>query len=866
MQIKYLKKRFLAALKKYKIILQIILGLLFVLFGIYFIEKEQVEMGKVKDALLSAQPKWVILGLILVGIFILVQGLMYQQSFRAIHERIRLSTGIGLFLKRNLISVFLPAGVLTNMLFFNKLVEKKDGVNKTQIYFASSVFSFCSILSAVIIGIPALFWLLIKGSLSGTMIWGILLTSLLLVIIVYSVISIVKQGKVFQFLESKFPSFKQTLNIFLNQSFNRRKILLVLGLSILIEIIGVTQLFVSIIALDGIPSLEMAVIGYAIVLLLLMSSPFLRGIGAVEFALTYALVLFGLSDVLSLSVAFLFRFFEFWLVLILGLVALLSQKNNILIRVFPAVLLFLLGLVNIISGITPALPHRLQILKGIIPLDAINASVWLVVIAGIVMLAISIFLMRGLRNAWIVALVLTGISLITHLTKGIDWEEAIFSFVTFISLLYQRKQYFIRADLKLAKRSFLPVLAAVVGVMIFGTIGFYYLNYRYFNVNFSLWESFQEAISTFLLLNIDLTPATPFAKEFLYGMNILGGVTLFYIVYLLFRPLIQRPSATEEEDIKKAKELVLKYGKSSLDYFKTYYDKNYWFSDDKEGFVSFKTSQNYAFVLENPVCSDNKALINIIHCFDSYCRRNGLRSSYYRIPELNKSLYEKLGKKVLPIGEEAIVNIEKWTLTGVDKRGLRNAINKVTKSGYTFKATIPPQKDGFLQQLKAVSEEWLKNADRSEIVFSQGLFNEKELKNQVVFTIENYEKKVIGFVNLIPDFTKGEANFDLMRKTADAPNGTMDFLFVGMFDYLKETGFKTCNIGMVPMSGIENPENLQERLIKVAYEKIKQFEHYKSLREYKEKFKPNWHMMYLAYNDPYDLIYLPVALEQVIEP
>jgi len=233
---------------------------------------------------------------------------------------------------------------------------------------------------------------------------------------------------------------------------------------------------------------------------------------------------------------------------------------------------------------------------------------------------------------------------------------------------------------------------------------------------------------------------------------------------------------------------------------------------------------------------------------------------------LNKSLYEKLGKKVLPIGQEGVVNIGNWTLTGVNKRGLRNAINKVTKLGYTFQVNNPPQKDGFLQQLEAVSEEWLKNSNRSEIVFSQGLFNENELKTQVIFTIENAEKKVVGFVNLIPDYKKGEATFDLMRKTEDAPGGTMDFLFSGMFDYLKETGYKTCNIGMVPMSGIDDPENLQERLIKVAYEKFKQFEHYKSLREYKDKFKPEWHMMYMAYSDPYDLIYIPGALEQIIEP
>ncbi len=860
----HFKKRFLDAIQNYKIILQIVLGLLFVAFGIYFIKNEQAEMGKVKDALLAAEPVWVIWGLILLGAFIIVQGMMYQQSFRAIHERIRLSTGIGLFLKRNLISVFLPAGVLTNMLFFNKFVEQKEEVNRTQIYFASSIFSFCSILSAVIIGIPSLLWLLMKGSLSGAMVWGILLTSVLLIFIVYAVISLIKQGKVFHFLENKFPAFTQTLNTLFSQSFNRSKIGLVLTLSILIEIIGIAHLYISIKALGFTPSLEMAIVGYAIVLLLLMSSPFLRGVGAVEVALTYALILFGLSNILALSVAFLFRFFEFWAVLVLGLVAIVSQKNNLLVRVFPAFLLFVLGLINILSGITPALPQRLRTLQEVIPLDAIHASTWLVILTGIIMLAISIYLIRGLRNAWIAALVLSSLSFITHLTKGIDWEEAIFAFIIFASLIYQRKQYFIQPDLRLARRSLLPGIAAVIGVIFFGTIGFYFLNYRHFNVDFTLWESFQEAISSFFLLNIDLKPVTSFATEFLYGMNLLGGVTLAYVVYLLLRPLIQRPSATAEENLQKAKALVEKYGKSSLDYFKTYYDKKFWFSEDGEGFVSFKTSRNYALVLENPVCSDNEALIKIIPCFDAYCRQNGLRSAYYRIPESNKSLFEKLGKKLFPIGEEAVVNLETWTLEGGDKSGMRNAINKLTKLAYTFQVKDPPQKDAFLQQLKATSNDWLKNTERTEIVFSQGLFDEKELKNQVILTIENSEEKVVGFANLISDYKTGEANFDLMRKTEDAPNGTMDFLFARMFDYLKEIGFKSCNMGMVPMSGIDEPENLQERVIKLAYEKLKQFGHYKSLREYKGKFNPDWQMMYLVYDAPFDLIYIPRALEQVI--
>ncbi len=341
---------------------------------------------------------------------------------------------------------------------------------------------------------------------------------------------------------------------------------------------------------------------------------------------------------------------------------------------------------------------------------------------------------------------------------------------------------------------------------------------------------------------------------------------MVYCVYLLFRPLIMHTFATETEDHEKALALIAKYGKSSLDYFKTYNDKDFWFSEDGEGFIAFRTSRNYAVVLENPVCRDEAALERNIRAFDDYCKQNGLRPAYYRIPEEDRALYERLGKKLLPVGEVAVVNLETWGLEGSSKRGLRNEVNKLTKTGYTFKENAPPQKDAFLQQLKAVSEDWLKSLERSELVFSQGMFQEKELKEQTILSVENPEGKVVGFVNLIPDHVPGEANFDLMRKTEDAPNGTMDFLFARMFEYLQMQGFQSCNMGMVPMSGIADPDNMQERILKLAYERIRQFGHYKSLRAYKEKFDPRWQMMYLAYDALFDLITLPSALENVFEP
>jgi phosphatidylglycerol lysyltransferase len=55
------------------------------------------------------------------------------------------------------------------------------------------------------------------------------------------------------------------------------------------------------------------------------------------------------------------------------------------------------------------------------------------------------------------------------------------------------------------------------------------------------------------------------------------------------------------------------------------------------------------------------------------------------------------------------------------------------------------------------------------MVFSQGMFNWNELKNQTIITIENSDEKIVSFLNIIPDYTPNEGTYDLVRKTEDAP-------------------------------------------------------------------------------------------------
>lgn len=218
------------------------------------------------------------------------------------------------------------------------------------------------------------------------------------------------------------------------------------------------------------------------------------------------------------------------------------------------------------------------------------------------------------------------------------------------------------------------------------------------------------------------------------------------------------------------------------------------------------------------------------------------------------------------IGQEAIMDIRDFTLSGKDKKSLRNGLNSLANKGYTTAFHTAPQLPAMLQALKAVSDEWLHQYEVKELTFSQGLFDEDVIRNQDVITVTDAEGQVAAFLNIIPDYAPGECTYDLIRKRADAPGGVMDALIIALIQDAQQKGLHYLNLGMVPMSGIIQPENTAEKMVKYAYEKLRFFRHYQGLREFKEKYATEWTNKYLVYEHDFDLIQLPSALSKVMQP
>lgn len=834
------------------------------LLAIVFFRSERKELQAIVPQIISANPFWLLTGFFLTIVYFYLQGGMYKKSFSSVGLALPWSHAVILFLKRNFISVFLPAGGISSLAYSPSQI-RKAGFNQSQVHQASALFGFIGLLTVFIAGLPVIIFTVFTTNQFTNAWFGLGLLLLIIAVLFAAARSIKQKGKIYNWIGKKFPSSTATIDEIFSANVDTKQFAGATSFSLGIELSGMIHIYIAMLALGLPASFSASAAVYIIAVLLMVISPFLKGLGAVELSMVYVLEQFGYSSTHALSVTVLFRVFEFWLPLMAGLLAYAWKGRKLFLRIAPALLTFSLGIVNIISVVTPPIHQRLRLLREYLPLNAIHASNMMVLFIGLSLLVTAAFLVRGLRNAWIIALTLSALSLLGHLTKALDYEEAIVSAVTIITLIATVTQYRIRSSSKWMQAGFKTSVISFVAVLLFGFTSFYFLDKKHFGIDFTWQQSLVHTLNIFLLFeDSSLHPVTRFGHEFIWLLRVLGFLTWGFLLFTLIKPnLSKHPS--QESYKEKAKFLLSQFGNSCTDYFKLYKDKLYFFSDIHDAFIAYRIAGGFAIVLEEPVCAEENK-IDVLKEFDRHCRKMGLKTAFYRVDESSMPWFNDLKKSKLMIGQEAILEIKNFTLEGRDKKSLRNGLNSLQKKGYTVTIQHAPHNDIFISELRKVSDEWLQSFQKEELIFSQGMFDEKELRQQDIITLADEQGSIRAFLNVIPDYAEDECTYDLIRKSNDAPGAAMDALIVKLIEYAKNRDKLFLNLGMAPMTGITQPDNTAEQIIKLAAARIKRFKHYHGLREFKEKYATIWENKYLVYDNDFDLFQLPSAINTVMKP
>lgn len=199
------------------------------------------------------------------------------------------------------------------------------------------------------------------------------------------------------------------------------------------------------------------------------------------------------------------------------------------------------------------------------------------------------------------------------------------------------------------------------------------------------------------------------------------------------------------------------------------------------------------------------------------------------------------------LGEEAIIDLNHFSLDGAAFAGLRQNIRKAERSGLHFQF-CPSADAAQIAQCAAVSEQWLARRGASEKRFSLGRFHAPALLGLPLALIYA-DCELVAFANVLQSRDHSLLAVDLMRHIDSAPRGTMDLLFARLLAWGKTSGYQEFSFGMAPLKDVCADSVAHSgswlKIAAVVAAKAERFYNFRGVREYKEKWQPSWRPRYL---------------------
>ncbi len=526
-----------------------------------------------------------------------------------------------------------------------------------------------------------------------------------------------------------------------------------------------------------------------------------------------------------------------------------------------AVIVLLLGLLDVAltlfrHPLIHAGPVRHQI-----PYVAVAGARYVLLAAGLALISVAPGLRHGKRQAWNIAMAAVLVSLAAHPLKRTDVIGSGATIAAGLLLVATARLFRARSDPLRARRGVAWLVFGELGVFLWGVIGMYFLDYEFVERT-NILDALGNALRAMLIL-----PATTVAPETRHGAWFIDSVRVMALLVLgiaawhLLHPVVHRQlvSGTERDHVRR---LLEQYATNTLAYFHLLDDKDYFFADDGEAFIGYKVVGHTAVVLGEPI-GKRASCITLAQEFAEFCDLNGWAFAYHQVTGTGCELLRECGLNALKIGEEALIPLPGFSLSGKSFKHIRNVTNRLERDGYRIDRLS--EIDGpLMDELEEISDAWLADGGHRERTFTLGLFDRRYLRETGVVVVTSPAGRIEAFVNPIPGYRSKAGNFDLMRRRPDAPEGVMDLLIVALAEQYREEGCETLALGLAPLANIEGT-GIVERALRILYIHGGRAFNFQGLRAFKSKWKPVWEPRYLCYRSELQLPQIALAVVQAGE-
>ena len=529
-----------------------------------------------------------------------------------------------------------------------------------------------------------------------------------------------------------------------------------------------------------------------------------------------------------------------------------DQRRQRTIRRWASGLIFLVGLINVGVSVSLPLHSRLHKVLTILPLGVAQSADAVTAVAGIAMIMMARGLRRGQRRAWFLVVVALGVTIVAHVARAGTIYSSLLAAVLLGLLIIQREHFRGTSD-RSSVRFALPILGLAGAVSVLAaTIGIELSPARHQLPTFGvvLVACIERLFAQY---NISLPDGV---EDFINPALATIGISLIVsALYLITRPVVDRrlsqkgTSAERRLAELRAREIVRRHGRGTLDYFALRDDKQFFFYRDS--LVAYAVYGGVALLSPDPIGPRGERA-EVFSAFRAFAETHAWTIGVMAAGEEWLPIYHAAGLHYLYLGDEAIVDCSTFSLEGGKMKGLRQACSRLSRHGYTVEFLDPSEIDPrrVPDLLELISMLRRGEDERGFSMMLGRLFDPKD-KGLLLTVVHGPDGRPAAVCQFVPTPAIEGYSLDLMRRDpGDHPNGLIDYALCSTIAHLGQQGIHTLSLNFAAFRSVlesERGDGTFTRVERWTLRRLSGILPIETLWSFNAKYQPTWLPRHLVY-------------------